>query len=128
MAKKFLTPIRILNLASDPESASDGDIYYNTAADKLKLYANSEWVEVGGGGGGGGTLVQISDTAPSSPTQGSLWYNSSNGKTYVYYEDGTSNQWVEIGSASLSPLGNYDGGVPNTNYGGIPGLDGGGVT
>lgn len=126
MAKRFLTPIRILNLASDPGSASDGDIYYNTAVDKLKLYANSAWTEVGGGAGG--ALVEVSDTAPVSPDQGALWYNSSNGKTYVYYEDGTSNQWVEVGTASTSPLGNYDGGDPDTNYGGIPALDGGGVT
>lgn len=52
----------------------------------------SAWQQVGGGGG-----VTISDTAPSSPKNGDLWFKSSNGKTYVYYQDGTSNQWVEVG-------------------------------
>lgn len=45
----------------------------------------------------GSASTTVSDTAPSSPQAGALWYNSSNGKTYIYYADGTSNQWVEIG-------------------------------
>ena len=126
MSKRFLTPIRIVNLSSDPESASDGDIYYNTVADSLKIYANSTWTDIGGGSSGGS--ITVSDTAPLSPTSGQLWYNSSSGRTYLYYEDGTSNQWVEIGSAAVSPTANYDGGEPDTNYGGISALDGGGVT
>lgn len=125
MSKRFLTPIRVLGLGSDPVSASDGDLYYNTVSDKLKVYANSTWTEVGGGSSGGAT---ISDTAPTSPTSGQLWYNSSSGRTFVYYEDGSSNQWVEIGSAAISPTGNYDGGLSNSNYGGVTGIDGGGAT
>lgn len=126
MAKRFLTPIRIANLSSDPVSAEEGDFYYNTVSDKLKVYANATWTEVGSGGSGGG--LTVSDNAPLSPTSGQLWYNSSSGKTFVYYEDGNSNQWVEIGSAAISPTGNYDGGLSNSNFGGVTGLDGGGAT
>lgn len=127
MSRRFLTPIRVANLSSDPVSANEGDLYYNTALDKLKVYANSTWSEVGGGSSGGGAIT-VSDTAPTSPTSGQLWYNSSSGRTYLYYEDGSSNQWVEIGSAAISPTGNYDGGLSNSNFGGIAGLDGGGAT
>jgi hypothetical protein len=127
MAKRFLTPINILNSANDPVSAEKGDLYYNTSLDKLKIYANSQWVEVGGGGSSGST-VDISDAEPSSPSSGQLWYNSSSGKTYIYYEDGSSNQWVEVGTASINPTANYDGGEPDTIYGGVSALDGGGVT
>jgi hypothetical protein len=70
----------------------------------------------------------ISDTAPESPTSGKIWYNSLNGKTYIYYEDESSSQWVEVGTASLDPIGNYDGGVPSTIFGGVPSLDGGGAS
>lgn len=45
----------------------------------------------------GSASTTVSDTAPASPQAGALWYNSSNGKTYIYYADGSSNQWVEIG-------------------------------
>ena len=48
----------------------------------------------GGGGGGGGASVNISLTAPSSPSAGDLWFDSSNLKTFIYYNDGDSNQWV----------------------------------
>jgi hypothetical protein len=47
------------------------------------------------GGSGGGASVAISDTAPSSPTANSLWWSSDLGKMFIYYNDGTSNQWVE---------------------------------
>ena len=35
----------------------------------------------------------ISDTAPASPSAGQLWFQSTNGKTFVYYDS----QWIEIG-------------------------------
>lgn len=38
----------------------------------------------------GGGNVSISDNAPASPTVGDLWYNSNEGRTYIFY-DGT---WV----------------------------------
>jgi hypothetical protein len=45
-SKKFLTPINLLNLASDPSSANEGDVYYNTVDDVIKVYANQLWVGV----------------------------------------------------------------------------------
>jgi len=44
---------------------------------------------------GGGASVTTSDTAPVSPGTGDLWWNSNIGKLFVYYDDGTSLQWVE---------------------------------
>jgi hypothetical protein len=60
MARKFLTNIDlnlselqnaiIQNLASDPTTGNaDGRIYYNTAADELRVYANGVWIAVGSG-------------------------------------------------------------------------------
>ena len=37
-----------------------------------------------------------SDTAPTSPSDGDLWYDSVGGRTYVYYQDPTGSQWVDI--------------------------------
>ena len=42
-SKKFLNPINLLNLASDPSTANEGDIYYNTTSDAVKVYANGAW-------------------------------------------------------------------------------------
>jgi hypothetical protein len=37
--------------------------------------------------------ASISDTAPASPTAGQIWFQSTNGKTFVYYDS----QWIEVG-------------------------------
>ena len=57
-------------------------------------------VTTGGGGGGGGASVTVSDSAPSSPSNGDLWFKSDVGELYVYYTDGSSNQWVEASGGS----------------------------
>jgi Type VI secretion system/phage-baseplate injector OB domain len=46
-----------------------------------------------------------SDTAPVSPTAGDAWFDSSRGFTYVYYSDGDSSQWVQIGNANTGATG-----------------------
>lgn len=52
--------------------------------------------------GGGGTSVTVSDTSPSSPAQGDMWFESDTGRVFVYYDS----FWVEIGaSASSTPVG-----------------------
>ena len=38
----------------------------------------------------------VSDSAPTGPSPGSLWWNSNTGTMYVYYNDPNSSQWVEI--------------------------------
>ena len=49
--KQFKVPINLVNLASDPGTASEGDIYYNTTSDVVRVYANGAWASVGSGGG-----------------------------------------------------------------------------
>lgn len=41
-------------------------------------------------------IASIADTAPSSPTHGQLWWNSADGNMYIYYDDGTGTQWVQV--------------------------------
>ena len=38
----------------------------------------------------------VGDTAPSSPRNGDLWFDSSTAKLYIRYEDGSSNQWISL--------------------------------
>lgn len=45
--------------------------------------------------GGGGATVTTSDSAPSTPTDGDLWWKSDEGRLKVYYADGDSTQWVD---------------------------------
>jgi len=50
--------------------------------------------------GGGGASVTISDTEPVSPISGNLWYDSTLGRGFIYYNDGSSSQWVDFSPAS----------------------------
>ena len=53
------------------------------------------WSTPSGGGGGGGTSVTMSSSAPVSPSNGDLWWNTEIGSLYIYYNDGDTSQWVE---------------------------------
>jgi hypothetical protein len=44
--------------------------------------------------GGVGTTVAVSDTPPGAPVPNQLWWDSDAGILYIYYNDGTSTQWV----------------------------------
>jgi len=80
-----------------PDSPSNGDtvtingiVYtYNSTKGAWKTTAAS------GGGGGGGASVTSSDTAPTNPSDGDLWWSSSEAVLYIYYADGDSSQWVQ---------------------------------
>jgi hypothetical protein len=40
--------------------------------------------------------VLVSDTAPVGVNDGALWFKSSTARLYVYYNNGTSKQWVVV--------------------------------
>lgn len=42
----------------------------------------------------GASAITVSDTAPSTPQAGDLWYESDTGKTFIYYDS----FWVEMGN------------------------------
>lgn len=71
---------------------------------------------------GGSTTT--SDTPPVSPDSGDLWWDTENGRLYIYYYDGTSSQWVDASPGIPGPAG-VDG-VDGAD--GLDGLDGSGFT
>jgi hypothetical protein len=62
---------------------------------------------------GGGSMT-TSATAPSSPSDGDMWYDTSTGRTYVYYDDGSSQQWVEFGAAPDAGIMHVSSGAPSS--------------
>ena len=54
---------------------------------------------------GGGSSVSISDSAPSSPSSGDLWWDSDNGNLKIYYTDIDSSQWVDAYTTEASSGG-----------------------
>jgi hypothetical protein len=76
--------------------------YVDIVGSGITVNYNGSQIQLTGSSGGG---VTVSDTAPVAPLPGDLWYDSSTTTLNVYYSDGTSAQWVEVGpGASSSPV------------------------
>lgn len=75
-----------------PNSPSTNDTH--TVNGRTYVWTGEYW-KVSGTAARGLSLA-ISDTAPTSPTQGDLWFESDTGRTYTYY-DGF---WVELGNTA----------------------------
>jgi len=87
-----------------PNSPTTGDTH--TAAGVEWQYDGEKWVSQASGGGGGAS-VTVSDTAPASPSQGDLWWDSSDdaGVLFIWYDDADGGQWVETsGTGQDLPL------------------------
>ena len=78
-----------------PTSPSDGDIYnnyvYYDTRGVWNVYAQ-----------GVVARYTVSDTKPAPATNGDAWFDTTEGITYVYYDDGDTAQWVETGNPVLS--------------------------
>ena len=119
----------IVTLATDgaPSTAlANGALAVDTTNDTFYFRSSGSWQEVSGGG----ASLTVSDTAPSSPEAGNLWFESDTGNTLVYYTDANTSQWVEHGhsvDSSHEFFVQADGGTPTSVYGGTPAFDCGGI-
>ena len=101
----FKTPTLFVdNIEIDPTGAVTNDVL---------VFDGSRFTAASVALGGGGASLTVSDTAPASPEEGDLWFNSSNAKTYVYYDS----SWVEVGAsggvATLDDIGDVNAPSPS---------------
>tara|TARA_Y100000004_G_scaffold16659_1_gene17266 strand:+ start:596 stop:2005 length:1410 start_codon:yes stop_codon:yes gene_type:complete len=93
-----------------PASPSSGDLWYSPDYARTFIWydestvgygTSANWVDAapsnGGSGSGGSTRVSISTAAPSSPSNGDLWYSVDYGRTFIWYDEPT----IGIGSTSV---------------------------
>lgn len=69
---------------------------------------------------GGSSGVIISATAPASPSNGMQWWDSTIGVLKIYYNDGTSSQWVD----AMASTAGTQGLMGIQGFGGIQGTTG----
>jgi hypothetical protein len=79
--------------ASAPTVGAAGDTYFNTTDKSLYLSDGTGWAKAGATGT---AVASISLTAPGAPQIGQLWWRSDSGRLFIYYNDGTSSQWVPV--------------------------------
>jgi len=81
---------------SGQATAVEGMLRYNTDNDVFEGYDGANWGKIGGG-------AAVDSTAPSSANSGDLWYDTDDGRMFVYYDEGSggSAQWVDASPNGL---------------------------
>ena len=80
-------------------STYNGLVPFSGGGTQKFLRADGSWITVGS------RQTFVGTAAPSSANEGDQWYDSDEGRTYIYYVDTDSAQWVE-GNPS------WNGGIP----------------
>jgi putative lipoic acid-binding regulatory protein len=75
-----------------------GMFRYNTDIGAFEGYNSTGWSAPG-------SSVAINADPPLTPTAGDLWWDSSNGNLFIYYDDGDSQQWVSAVINTPGPKG-----------------------
>lgn len=88
-----------------PANPTNGQVYdsyvYNSAVGAWQAREDSR------------TVAILSSTVPASANPGDIWVNTNDGISFVYYDDGTSAQWMELlpsGVPLLNTKANLSGG------------------
>jgi hypothetical protein len=85
-----------------PANPFEGQVIYETDTNNIRFWSGSAWESNKGG--------IVSSSAPTGAAAGDIWYDSDDGRAYIYYDDGSSQQWVEFGappSGSTIALASY---------------------
>ena len=71
-----------------------GEIYYNTVSGSLKYFNGTTWSVIGTGSGGSGSsnAFEVLADAPTSPSQGRVYFDSSENTIKVY----NGNIWYDV--------------------------------
>ena len=82
-----------------PNSPIEGQVYvasngvsYQYQTDKWSTQLRSSWANTGSNPG---------TTPPASPTNGTFWWDSTNGQLYTYYQEANSAQWITASPNTL---------------------------
>jgi len=100
-----------------PNNPSNGD-----------THAGFTWNATTGAWQSAALQVATGNTAPTNPANGDQWFDTSDGTLYVYFNDGSSSQWVGVsgpqgpaGAAGAAGADGADGSAQSyTNFVGFP--------
>jgi hypothetical protein len=73
-------------------TAVEDKIRYNSTSSIFEGWDGTAWEPLGT------SSVTISNTTPSSPNEGDLWYDSDIGNLFIWYVDIDGAQWVDVGT------------------------------
>jgi hypothetical protein len=110
LQKNELQNARLQNLATAPETPVEGQVYYDTALDVVRVYANGAWANLSTGSG---TVTAVTGTGAISSTGGttpaiSIADASTTVKGAVQLEDSTSSTSTSKAATPASVKSAYD--------------------
>ena len=82
------------NSADRPGTPAEGMLRWNDTDNIFEGYDGNAWGKIGGG-------AAVQSAAPASANDGDLWYDTDDGRMFVYYTDANSSQWVDASPNSL---------------------------
>jgi hypothetical protein len=82
-----------------PSSPTNGQIYADTTTGNRYIYNSTAGVWSFAANNVG---MSVSSTPPANVAPGAMWFNREIGRTFVYYDDGDSKQWIETVPATGS--------------------------
>jgi hypothetical protein len=90
-----------------PSTPTNGQIYLDTITGNRYIYNSNTgaWAFSSNNVG-----MSVSSTPPGNIGPGSMWFNREIGRTFVYYNDGDSSQWIETvpsGSIDTTTIASY---------------------
>lgn len=100
-----ITPAQINAIVSELMSFAyclDPNGPWNCAATNNLCAAFTQWALLNVTG------IIISDTPPPTPKVSQMWYESDSGNTFIWYDDGNSQQWVQMAPGSGSGVNAAD--------------------
>jgi len=125
MAKRFLTPLNLPNLASNPETGTEGDLYFNTVENVVKIYIGGEWTDLQDGGAS--VIFQEEEPNTSVLRSGDIWIKhdvfppgivTKTGEGFgEIYEGDIYNYQYFLGTGSFEIINNSDGRTIDVLYG-----------
>ncbi len=89
----------------------NGFLWWNTEDGTLYIWyidANTSQFVIAipsSGGGGSGASVAVNNVPPTNADQGDMWWNTTDGRLYIWYQDVDTGQWVDASPDSqVSPI------------------------
>ena len=83
----------------------DGTVWKRQSGTGAQGPTGSTGAQGAAGAQGDDANLTMSTGAPGSPDAGDLWWDSDSGILSAYYNDGNSNQWVEVSTGPIGPTG-----------------------
>jgi C1q domain len=90
-----------------PPSPANGEIFTDTVTGNRYIYVSASglWKFASNSVG-----MSVSSTPPANIAPGAMWFNREIGRTFVYYDDGDSKQWIETvpaGTVDTNTIASY---------------------